>query len=172
MDMLSEWHGCRMRQFYTLDAAGEQIQCRFLAGYRSWTPHSLQMKSSYRATMLGLLHLPTDSPTKLHEIAPVIMYRVALTITLLTSSPSLSPPLPQLWLRPGLWQLPRWLLWQVLSGSCSRWLTHCIACLCVTAEADSSSLLSLGVSVPCRCLSHSCQSSFDCWELIHDAHTQ
>lgn len=40
--------------FSTFDAAGEQIQCLFLAGWRSSTLHSFQMKSLYHATVLRL----------------------------------------------------------------------------------------------------------------------
>lgn len=50
----------KVMDFSTLDGAGEQIQCLFLAGWRSWTLHSFQMKSLYHA-MCWDSHLHTDS---------------------------------------------------------------------------------------------------------------
>lgn len=63
MEMFTEWYSWHTQDnfygFSTLDAAAKQIQSLFLAGWRSWTLHSFQMKWLCRITLLRLTNIYT-----------------------------------------------------------------------------------------------------------------
>lgn len=112
----------------------------FLAGWRSWTLYSFQMKCLYCITLLRLTFTDWHTNQACCQLcekcdsfgkSPSCSFDKFLTIHLI-SPLTFSPPLLQIWVRPGVWQLSWGLLWQVLPESYAWQPIHLTACLCVT----------------------------------------
>lgn len=144
IEVFSGWYSWSTIQFLWIIHLGwcsrANLMGFFLAGWRSWTLYSFQIKCLYCITLLRLTFTDWHTNQACCQLcekcdsfgkSPSCSFDKFLTIHLI-SPLTFSPPPLQIWVRPGVWQLSRGLLWQVLPESYAWQPIHLTACLCVT----------------------------------------